>query len=242
MPPAPLLDVVRPAWRDDGVGDEVRLVASARSRRLPRRRVAAQPCSRTAPQLTRGACTQGDEAPSLDAALPPPASAAESALEAVATAAARLILAGAAPETPPARAEPLLSLAASPCGQARGAAAQPRSRDTPCHVQPWRGLCASHALARARSRRRRWCAAASCCSSPRQTTFARPWLRCRCGGCSAAEAPLNKTPMARTGARHCWHGRRRRVRATRPRWRSPPPASCASSTPRCAPLHPLHLH
>ena len=29
MPPAPLLDVVRHAVRDDGVGDEVRLLGSA---------------------------------------------------------------------------------------------------------------------------------------------------------------------------------------------------------------------
>ena len=32
MPPAPLLDVVRHAARDDGVGDEVRPLSNARSR------------------------------------------------------------------------------------------------------------------------------------------------------------------------------------------------------------------
>jgi hypothetical protein len=84
------------------------------------------------------ACAQGDEAPSLDAALPAPAFAAESALEALAALAARLLLTGAPPEPPfAARDTTLLSLAASPCGQARPS----RGRGAG-GANPMRRLCA----------------------------------------------------------------------------------------------------
>jgi len=141
MPPAPLLDVVRHAARDDGVGDEVR----ARSLGPEPSLVVAllRSCDAAAADARRAA--QGDEAPSLDAVLAPPASAVESALDTLATAAARLLLAGTAPETPPGRAEPLLLLAASPCGQARAPAVHPPRRDTR-GCEPWHARVRSHAL------------------------------------------------------------------------------------------------